>query len=501
QHLGISACPLDTQASGPIAEVNSAEWKKLGCRVSSFLRERITTCGLGRIVAELAKVLTPLCNEREAERLDRVCELGWTVGTVSRVDSFIELIRSKKREFSRPAAVQALTIHKSKGLEFDVVVLPDLFEEFFDMKTNAYVGRDPDSLDVDTVLVSVNKDLQYLLPSSPVDFKRLIQNQWQTDMEEALCNLYVAITRAKYQLSMIVPPQKDDKYTSRTYANIVRAGLGVMTGNQGTQPEIAYSHGDSLWWKQTSFTPKTTQLDTALTPTSEVLTNIASGVTPVARNLYLSPSQDASLKWSNPLSYIRGTALHRCFQEIQWLDRDGLPNDDFLIDALEQLPGPKVDPAMIIAEFKMQCQKQEIREALSLGPLQNASSNSTSPVSCTKATNTPQWEVYAERPFSFTRRDGHLARGVIDRLVLLRDRGRIIGAEIIDYKSDRLEDFDSHGKITEKNTLLFEKYFGQLREYEKVVRRWYHLRPEMIAKKLLFVSSGIVVPVPAAVEI
>lgn len=508
-YFGISSCPLqsDEKRIITLAENENAkcvcwnEHKTAALRISSFLRERIAASGLGSVVAELAHVLIPHCNEREAERLDRVCELGWTVGALPRVDSFISLIRSKKREFSRSAAVQALTIHKSKGLEFDVVVLPDLFEEFFDIKTSAYIGRDGDSLDVDTVLVYVNKELQYLLPDSPVDFKQLVQNQWQTDMEESLCNLYVAITRAKYQLTMIVPSQKDDKYTSRTYANIVRSGLDVLTGNANTQGDIAYSHGDPHWWKHVSFAPRSAQADPVATARRKELVNIASVATSSGRNLYLSPSQDSSLKWSNPLSYIRGTALHRCFQEIRWLDEHGLPDEKVLIDALEQLPGPKVDPTMIIAEFKAQCEKPEIREALSLAPLQDTRTSESSPIGCGRATKSAEWDVFAERAFSFTRRDGHLARGIIDRLVLLRDAGRVVGAEILDYKSDRLEDCDSHDTILEKHALLFEKYFGQLREYEKVVRRWYHLRPEMIAKKLLFVSSGIVVPVPPTTEV
>lgn len=502
-HPGDSVALYQVASVAPLAaywgiSFDESEWKQAGQRISSVLRERIAARGLGAVVAEFADLLMPLCNEREAERLNRVCELGWTTGSVCRVDSFIELIRLKKRAFSRPSVVEALTIHTAKGLEFDVVVLPDLYEEFFQAKSSTYVGRDSNSLDVDTVLVGVNQDLQYLLPQSPVDFKMLIQNQWQNEMEESLCNLYVAITRAAYQLCMIVPSSKDGKYTSRTYANIIRAGLNIQDGNNSLQPAIVYSHGDAQWWKKTKFVARNRQTDRCLKSSDEVLTRIASSQNAVDRTFYLSPSQSTLLKWSPPRAYLRGTALHRCFQEVKWLDRDGLPEECVLIDVLEQLPGPKVDAKAVVAEFKRQCERPEVRNALSLESLQNAESGLFPTIDSTLTSNASNWEVQTERPYTFTRPDGLLARGTIDRLVLLRDHGQVVGAEILDYKSDRLEDFDPCGTMSKKNALLLEKYFRQLGAYEDIVRQWYRLRPEMISKKLLFVSHGIVVPVPTA---
>ena len=44
---------------------------------------------------------------------------------------FVRLLENSKFQKSEPASVRVMTIHQSKGLEFDVVVLPELEGIFF----------------------------------------------------------------------------------------------------------------------------------------------------------------------------------------------------------------------------------------------------------------------------------------------------------------------------------------------------------------------------------
>lgn len=97
-------------------------------------------------------------------------------------------------------AVQIMTIHKSKGLQFPVVIFP-----FAD--TNIYEDRDPlvwfpvdkDTFGIPYALISKNKDLEYL-----GDYGAAMVAEYDAKLELDSFNiLYVALTRAVEQLHII----------------------------------------------------------------------------------------------------------------------------------------------------------------------------------------------------------------------------------------------------------------------------------------------------------
>lgn len=116
------------------------------------------------------------------------------------------------------SAVSLMTIHKSKGLEFPVIILPDLDKSFnqMDSQTNFVLQKD------------AGAGLDYLEPKAKVKLptlgkyavKQAIKKQsWSEEMRL----YYVALTRAKQQLHLIgrVDPMDGEKETAtqRLYEN------------------------------------------------------------------------------------------------------------------------------------------------------------------------------------------------------------------------------------------------------------------------------------------
>lgn len=112
--------------------------------------------------------------------------------------------------------INIMTIHKSKGLEFDYVILADIDEPLFKTNTNNILHYDkyismPFYLKKDTNdnnLMNLENNIIYKQNS----FMKKIINKYIKNFEvkEEIRNLYVAITRAKKQLYMIAVSDKND---------------------------------------------------------------------------------------------------------------------------------------------------------------------------------------------------------------------------------------------------------------------------------------------------
>ncbi|MBQ5788804.1 MAG: hypothetical protein IIW01_00815, partial [Thermoguttaceae bacterium] len=92
--------------------------------------------------------------------------------------------------------------------------------------------------------------------------------------------------------------------------------------------------------------------------------------------------------------------------------------------------------------------------------------------------------------------------GSIDRLVLLRDGGRVVGADVVDFKTDRLSlqraaapgadgSFPPDAALPPlPDAETLSAYRRQLEVYGAVVANWYSLPSERISLRLAFVSEG-----------
>ena len=132
--------------------------------------------------------------ERYLDRLVSACSEFDSMGGGS-LDSFAEWLGSKKFKIGGGAGrVQVMTVHKSKGLAFDAVVLPELHE----ISARAREG-----------IFEVGGGL-LLAPSSSVsmlsaELSKMRQENLSNERREAICRAYVACTRARNALHIIIP--------------------------------------------------------------------------------------------------------------------------------------------------------------------------------------------------------------------------------------------------------------------------------------------------------
>ena len=52
--------------------------------------------------------------------------IGYEANAAPRVRDFVQLVQQKRIERPQAAKIRVMTVHQSKGLEFDAVILPEL---------------------------------------------------------------------------------------------------------------------------------------------------------------------------------------------------------------------------------------------------------------------------------------------------------------------------------------------------------------------------------------
>lgn len=114
-------------------------------------------------------------------------------------DLFAEFIKSYKvREGAPSDTVQVMSIHKSKGLDFDIVILPEL--------SNPQGGHAKPLRELKDcgVLALPPKEICQF-DSKLSEVRNILENE---SAGESLCKFYVALTRAKRAIHLILPESK-----------------------------------------------------------------------------------------------------------------------------------------------------------------------------------------------------------------------------------------------------------------------------------------------------
>ena len=139
-----------------------------------------------------------------------------------RLSDFVKFLEAKRqRNVAEPGKIRVLTIHRSKGLGFDYVVLP-LYEP-------KPLDKEPDG-----PLVGPN----WILPDPGAKVTRAsavlqgVAEERKTRLsQEELCAYYVAMTRAKRAMTVVLQPANAKDTGSRTMSCFVRAAIPAPIGN------------------------------------------------------------------------------------------------------------------------------------------------------------------------------------------------------------------------------------------------------------------------------
>jgi len=148
-------------------------------------------------------------------------------GTGSRLSDFNDFLKEKTRNLKAPSSkVRIMTIHKSKGLGFDYVILPVYEQSGIDADRKHLIVTE------DFVLPNVDRLLAQRMEGLSDLWNR---SQRKAEMEE-LCTYYVAMTRAKSAMTIMLPPKPENPTSTKFSTLVLDAGFN-----------IPYEYGDRKW--------------------------------------------------------------------------------------------------------------------------------------------------------------------------------------------------------------------------------------------------------------
>jgi ATP-dependent exoDNAse (exonuclease V) beta subunit len=207
------------------------------------VRDLVTERGIARTVYWLASLIEPVCDARDRARLKQLTQLAVTYepNATSRLRDFVRMVREKRVERPQAAAVRVMTVHQSKGLEFDAVFLPEL--------DGRLTGQPPlciaDFPNLNAPPVAVSRFLaseawHFLDPP----WQKAFGSDAAAKITEAMCLLYVAMTRARQALYMVIQPCKPD---DRKPSALLHAALDTDT-DPSVGETLLYERGDPDWY-------------------------------------------------------------------------------------------------------------------------------------------------------------------------------------------------------------------------------------------------------------
>ncbi|MDP7019357.1 MAG: UvrD-helicase domain-containing protein [Pirellulaceae bacterium] len=448
------------------------------------VRRRLLDDGYGPALHHWTSLLEPFCSERDQSRMRQLVEMAYQYEATAtlRTTDFVRHIEAERVSDPTTASVRVMTIHQAKGLQFDIVVLPDLDAQLVGQPNACVVGQSDDTQPVDKVCLHRNSDICDLLPA---EMQQLFVDDVHQRTVESLCVLYVAITRPVHALHMVIAPSPtNERSLHKTFAGLVRAAL---TDGEPAEPEtVLHEHGDVHWSPQAApsdviagalrKTPRPVDIPLAEMPAGRRVGLERQAPSGLEGGERIQLSQ--LLRIDNTGALARGSAIHACFEQIDWLD-DGLPGEDQLRTAAAAVEGADLNVDEILRDFNAMLDHPEIAGALRRDSYRDAAGVAAT-VACLRL------EVHNERRFA-VRDNDRLLSGAIDRLVLMYDSDQLVAAEVIDYKTDAVPVDDP-----DELEATIEHYRPQQEAYRDAVSKMFHLDREKISARLLLVGPGVV---------
>ena len=373
-------------------------------------------------------------------------------------------------------AVQIMTMHKSKGLEFDAVILP-------------YIGvKSTDSVSDIKYFISEDNQSFLLPPGGKDDWSYFgstftdLATQWQHQQRKEAYNLlYVAITRAKHANYIIchgakLMELKENKNTgvitkswkapARSVGGLLRQACALMKPEEQlslgtlTEEQIFPLMGEAQWYE--SMENKTAAAAESTTPATLGAgiprrkrvnpSTLASAEDKKPQEAEEKPSRAATPSTSARGGADFGTAVHEAWEQVEWLTGQELPYSAPLNDE-QAVVNKALQQADVAALFTRQAGQVAYNEQ-----------------SVEAINDTNEW-----------------VSAVIDRLVLTHDdTGQVVAAHIIDFKTNRPVPRDGYTVFKE---WLMAHYAGQMLGYRELISAAFSLPHEAITLSLVSCPS------------
>ncbi len=431
--------------TSPMREITGLEaWNSDAAadRISSRLRSDLIERGYGIVIDEWVRSLAPALPLRDRGRLERLVELAFhfdAAGGAIRPIEFVRRALQLRVETPGEESVRVMTVHASKGLEFDAVVLPDLERPFVGKGggrgIDAYAVRSDPAGPVTRILPKVRKPLEPYLE----EVAEAAHEARMASLRDELSGLYVALTRARYALHIVVEGGKEG---GNTPAALVREGLELPSGGVDSGSPAAVllgTFGQADWMHsvdgmthpgpgrrapaasdgRVTFGARSPARALVHTTPSAL---VHGGVRSLAELLRKPPEE--ALRW--------GTLVHAWLEVIEWLDPDlgaADPELEARLAGVARRLEPGWEPARTrLPGFLDQMERDPLRSLLSAASYPEGS------------------RVERELPF-LSRQGAHLLSGIVDRVVLIPGRdGKWERAQVIDFKTDAVRPPDAGPK-------------------------------------------------------
>jgi ATP-dependent exoDNAse (exonuclease V) beta subunit len=449
-------------------------------RLSSQTRREMIDEVNGPDIMRWAKQLASSCNRRELRRLDQLVELAYRYDPQGslRADHFIAMVEEAKVSDPTSAPVRVMTVHQAKGLEFGIVILPELDTRLVGENSAFVTGRPSPTQHATAVCRYVEKALWPFLPD---EFQQMFRAANDQRVSESLCVLYVELTRPIHALHMLIDAADAGSATThKSPAGFLRAAL--CDNRQLTADSIAYECGDADWYLQLVSPPAPRALPAP--PERFEIRLAADGATRERGWQSVSPSQlegGPTLHIAEVFRPARsggqefGTLMHAWLARVEWLE-NGLPKDELLERIAVEEVGWGRDTAAERKQFYQYLERPELKALLSQKSFKKD-------LLC----KCDELMVENERRFAL-RQNGQLVNGSIDRIVLYLKAGQVIAAEVLDYKTDALPAGDA-----DKLKAKVEFYRPQIAAYVSSVQQMYGLTAAQCRARLVFLGTGDVV--------
>jgi ATP-dependent exoDNAse (exonuclease V) beta subunit len=491
----VAASPL-----GAVVGLGAFDDRAAREHVARHVRRAVLRDGLAATVARWVQALAGACEARELRRALQLVELAgpFEARRSLRSGDFAALVEQTAVADAFPAPVMVMTIHQAKGLEFDVVILPELDFKLAGQPPNVVVDRDSPIGPITRLARFAHKEIRALVPELEPMFAR----ERVRAVRESLSLLYVAMTRAKRCLVMMIdPPKSNEQSISKQADGLLRHALVGQAAEPGS---IAYECGSRDW--AASIEPRDTAAVpivaavrpielAASTARQRRLARAAAGADPIAPSRGagddapagadpIAPSRgagddapagrsDAAAPWDDE-ARDRGLALHALCEQVAWLE-DGLPSEATLAAAVREAAPRRDEPwrHAVLRHFARMLRRPEIVRWFHRGERLSAS-----------------LDLRREQPFA--RLEGDVIQsGRIDRLVGERSgrdgTGPVDRATVIDFKTDAIDRADAPASA--------DRYRPQLEVYRRAAAELFSLDESAVDVVILFLDAGVGVPI------
>ncbi len=447
------ANPADARAAGvwamsPLRDMLVGEYGGAWQAMWEGLNRRAADEGyagmLSGVVGLYGAEWTVFSRRRAADLISAVAalEVGRAVVGAAEVARMLDKLGVKQAPGR--AAVQVMTIHKSKGLGFDLVVLPEVpnrkvpnFAHYRMASGEGWVSAVPAA---------------WAREASPE--MKAAEERWSEEQcYEDMCMFYVAMTRAKSGLVVLLPRTKEKANSkggpTASADTLLRSSLGEEEGVEGG--EVLYAEGDVGWVSSCAM------MDEKVVEGTE--SRLGEGV-PLRRRRRPSREEDEAKEYGeeatggtaktvavSPRGMRFGSRVHQLFEQVGWED-EGVP----------ELPGD--DGGKMVARL---LREPEVRVLFSR--------------------RGRAVELFREQAFDLIDDKGCWVTGVIDRLHVEMKDGKPVAAEVIDFKTDRVDTPDE----------LVARHAPQMRAYREAVAKALGIDRDRVACRLVSTRLAAVV--------